>query len=259
MNLIIFFSIFYFYSPGIQSLVLNCGYESEKGFHAYSCAANNSVLTTSADNREISKVQGQHLSEKNNYNVKVFQSDNKEIKFFPRKITKFFENVETVLVNDGNLQEITKHDLEQFGAKLIRLMLSRNRIEVIDADLFEYNKNLETFYIDDNKIKHIETSAFNELKLLNSIDFGPNPCVPQELNDDLTTSHSEVFKLIKIVGKECKDPNYYIKLITSNFAVALKTLQVETEIKYERILGKLSTIENRVRECKKAQYRNGRY
>lgn len=111
MKFLIIFLTFYFYS--IESFLLDCefGHESDLG---YACRAQNENLVTSKENREITKVQGQHIWGEND-EVLFFYAYQKKVNYFPRGITKFFKNIENILINDGKLKEITKEDLKEFG------------------------------------------------------------------------------------------------------------------------------------------------
>lgn len=248
VNFLVIFGVFV---VGSESVVVECKYGVY--ISGYCCDVQNSELITSKTDREISEVRGQHLSGRNNDDVKFFYSDNKKVNFFPRGLTKFFKNIETFQIADGKLQEITKEDLKEFGEKLKILLVYRNKIEVIEGDLFEFNKNLERIEIDLNKIIHIDSGTFDKLEKLHTIDFGPNPCVPSDKNDDIRNNRPKVLELIRDVEKSCQNSEIQRKLISmqnsavivAEVAKILKNLQSAQENKIEKSSEKISDLHSK--------------
>lgn len=173
-----------------SSMVIDCKFDESLSF-GYYCDVQNPVLIDS----KISKVRGEHLSEKTSDDVKYFYSHTKKFNSFPRGVTKFFENIESVAIYQANLKEITKDDLKQFGGNLKNLWLTENEIEVIESDLFEFSPNLEELDFRGNKIRHIESGAFAGLKKIRGNFLGSgNFC--KELGS------------IQESEENCKNPNH---------------------------------------------------
>jgi hypothetical protein len=183
-----------------ENILLECEY-GDMYSTGYDCTVQNTELITSKDHRTISEVRGQHLSGKNNDDVKLFYSDYKKVNFLPRGVTKFFKNIDTVWITSGNLQEISKDDLKQFGGNLKHLWLSQNQIKIIEGDLFEFNPNLREISFHSNKIVHIDSGAFDGLqKLRSELNLYYNPCTRT-----LTSSINNPSEVIREVKKSCKD------------------------------------------------------
>jgi hypothetical protein len=185
-----------------ETKVLECSY-ADGGSLGYYCWVASKEFITSKDDREISEIQGRHWEAKNNDDVKCFHSYEKKLNFFPRGLTKFFKNIETVWISLGNLQEIKKDDLMQFGEKLKNLHLAMNEIRVIEGNLFEFNKNLESISFGVNKITHIDTKAFDKLIKLETLYLDENLCTSDK--NYFENDRSKVLQVIQDVEKSCRN------------------------------------------------------
>lgn len=175
MEILKFLLIFSILLYKTESITLNCRfYEPFEDFD-YCCYVEK-YFSTSRDNREISEVIGEHMNGKNHDRVEIIDIYEKETIFFPRGISKFFKNLQTVSILNSKLQRITKNDLKEFGDKLIKLKLAGNQLKVIEADLFEFNKNLEEIYLQRNQIIHIDLRTFDKLEKLKWLHIGENLC-----------------------------------------------------------------------------------
>lgn len=180
-----------------ESITLECSYSS---CHPYCCRVQNYELITSKDNREITAIEGEHEHGHTSDDVQFFLSYNKRVSFFPREITQFFKNIEHVRVEECRLQEITKHDLKQFGDKLKILDLTLNELQVIEGDLFEFNVNLVKIVLDLNKIKQVGNGAFGGLNGLNILWFqSAKQCVNFKAN-----SRENVLAQLPSVDERCR-------------------------------------------------------
>jgi hypothetical protein len=189
-----------------ESFTVNCKFSYFN--QEYGCDVENIELITSKENRDISQVKSQHLDGKANNDVKWLIFDNKEVKFFPRSLTKFFKNVETVKITNSNLQEITQDDLKEFGKKLKKLCLGGNEIEFIERNLFKYNANLEEISLTSNKIVYIESRVFDDLKKLSNLNFNNNPCTKDFYGNNIND--------IRSLEISCAVPKTITKLRSEN-------------------------------------------
>lgn len=191
------------YASGCESLVINCKYDVD---YSYQCIVLNNHVTFSKECREIVGIRGFHAIGKSHNDVKQISFIGKTVNYFPRGITKFFENIERVDIESGSLKEITKEDLREFGDKLKILRLpTGNEIEVIEADLFIYNNNLEWINLTNNKIKHIENGVFDHLENLRQLHLTDNPSTS---SSDETYERSNLMTVIQSVEGKCKDQSY---------------------------------------------------
>lgn len=176
-----------------ESFVIDCDFLESETF-GYYCGVQDTELETSKYDCKVSKVEGTHLNEKTNDDVIYFYSLAKKFHCFPKRVSKFFKNLESVAIYDANIKAITQEDLKQFGGNLRNLWLTGNQIEVIESDLYEFNPNLEEFDLRGNKISHIESGVFDNLKSFKELFLTGNPC--QFINS------------IQETEEKCKDPNY---------------------------------------------------
>jgi hypothetical protein len=185
-----------------QSVMLDCQYANDREW-GYQCYTYKTFTITSENNREIFEVKGQHLSGKNNDDVKVFHSRGKKVNFIPQSLTKFFKNIDFIAIVSADLREITKNDLKEFGRNLKGLNLSGNKIRVIEGDLFEFNPNLEWIRLTFNSIVHIDSGAFKGLAKLHTLFLVGNPCLINVSN--IENDRLKVLALIQNVENSCKD------------------------------------------------------
>lgn len=208
LKLLTFSLIFVIFIAGFESVVLECKYEMEL-FGGYACIVMNPEPITSKCNREISQVQDQHLSGKSDNDVNVFWSLANKMNYFPRGLTKFFKNIQNVVIYHANLKEISKKDLEQFGNKIRYLYLAYNDIEIIEGDLFEFSWNLLGINFSYNKLKHIDPEVFDGLNVIHTLDLESNPCLSDSENMySIYIDHTAALQYIKRLKGECKDPDY---------------------------------------------------
>lgn len=201
MKIFLLLSIF---SYQVESVEIICDFnEGGQCYNCigYHCDVQNTELVTSIDDRTITKVN----SGKSPNDVKGFWVRNKNVKFFPRGITKFFNNIENLSVEHCDLKNITKEDLKEFGDNLKKLWLYNTEIEVVESDLFEYNQNLIFIDFEKNLIKLVGDDAFNGLRALKNLRLNNNPCTTGK--DFVTNNSFEVLRLITNVKRKCKDLN----------------------------------------------------
>lgn len=196
----VFFSLFCLQA---KSFIINCKYEDHPVESIYSCWVQS--VEQFSNSTAVSGVKGNHLSWKNNNYFKVFRSF-RVLKMFPRQITNFFQNLESIGLFHENIHSISKFYLKEFGEKLKSLSLNYNLIEVIDADLFEFNQNLEKIDLHSNRIRHIGQGAFGSLKSLKTFWLNSNPCTGEF--DVATNHHRRAAELAEVVEFRCKSINY---------------------------------------------------
>lgn len=184
-----------------QLVTLKCNFEMD-AYKDYTCFAKNFEIT-SKDDQTITEVSGVHLEGKSNADVKAFGVKDTTIKFFPKDLAKYFPKLEIVDIENSELSEITKSDLEQFGENLRTLFLAENDIENIDQNTFQSNPQLNSINLDGNHIKYVDSGAFTKLKNLVALQFENNVCFSKSIRD--------VAEKTSIVGrkieKECTKNN----------------------------------------------------
>lgn len=140
-------------------------------------------------------------SEKIYDDVWWFLSMSKSFNYFPKKIQKFFPNVEFLWLASQDIATLTQADLRPFGSLLKTLYFNGNKIEVIDADLFDENPNLEVIYLNANLINSVASEAFDKLEKLSTLYFNGNPCHPA---GNAKNDRTAVLSLVKEIEGNCQ-------------------------------------------------------
>lgn len=187
-----------------KSLVIECGFSDS--YYGYKCIAKNLEITSKTADRDVKRVYGSHLATKSADDVKFFYAAQMQINFFPQNLHKSLQHLETIQIKEANLKEVTSHDLRPFGDKLRNLWLGYNDIELIEADLFEFTPNIEWIYLERNKIKNVESGAFDGLAKLVKFNFEKNPCHGGEVSDKTGVSY-----LVADIEFKCQQTSYLLE------------------------------------------------
>lgn len=100
-----------------------------------------------------------------------------ELEFMPRGIVKKFHRLKVMGFESCGLKYLSKEDMQQFGNQLEALNIWNNKIERIEEDLFDYNKNLVYISFMDNPLMSIGSDILNHLKKLPKLEqFNLNGC-----------------------------------------------------------------------------------
>jgi hypothetical protein len=199
----------------------------------YSCGVENSPFITTKHDREVSEVQGHHLSQNTASNVIYFECSARTVFFFPRGLTKFFRNIERIHFGSGHLKKITKEDLMQFGDRLKRLDIRSNDFEYVEGDLFDFNPNLELIILYDNKIKHFDYETFTGLQKLKTLELHSNPCTVWA--DHVSQDRSKVLQLILDINAKCKDLSLANFILSKKVSQQISSLAKLVETQNEKI------------------------
>lgn len=175
----LFVSISFWFTA--ESFVIECETFFTYRDFDYTCDVGNRRYNVSGSDTEITEIRGEHKIGKTDDDVKGIYSPNGRINFIPKDLIKFFKNIEHVWIGGTNIEVVTKEDFLKIG------------------------KNLKTIVLSSNKIKHIETGAFEGMENLTMLDLTENPCTSNE--HIAREDHSKVLELIQSVEEKCKDPS----------------------------------------------------
>ena len=167
----------------------------------YECILMNELNITSSNNTKINSMTGEHLTI--NSVVDCFYANDKKIKFFPKGLEKIFNNIRAILIYFGRLVAIHQSDLKPFP-KLKIVSFWGNDIEVLEADLFNYNPELELISFRDNKIIQVHPSAFSNLNKLSYLRIENNTCISMEASDNSTA----VRQIIDEMKENCYNSDF---------------------------------------------------
>lgn len=140
----------------------------------YSCVAKN--LRTDLNDRTVTEIKGQHLSDKTNDDVKKFYSFKQSCPYLPLNLSSFFKNLDIYYVKNSNLQHVLTGDLDGFTT--IRIFdMSHNPIESIKGDLFKGQTSIEIVAFYECHLKIIDPTVLDPLINLKEGHFDYNPCI----------------------------------------------------------------------------------
>jgi hypothetical protein len=127
--------------------------------------------------------------------VKGIWIQNEVCQFIPLGWTKFFNNVIAFGLDRTKLQRLSKFDLQPFP-NIVRFASYQGELEFLEADVFMYNRKLQSISLTDNNLMIIGSSVFDILPLLSFIKVEikcfktmcqSEECI-QNLNSNLSTN-----------------------------------------------------------------------
>ncbi|XP_070505224.1 paramyosin-like [Chironomus tepperi] len=208
---------------------------------AYYCSVQNSVSITSPDAAQVDSVTGTHLAGHNNDNVEGFSVYNKgQVHYFPRGLDKIFKNLIGIQIAYAGLKEIHQSDLKDLP-KLRNLFLYGSSLEILEANLFKFNPNLDYIYLKSNKISHIDPNVFDKLTKLKDMNLDANTCISMSASD----SQTAVQNIIKTASTRCINSDY------SNLEHKVRNLEAaSSNLDSEQFKENLEKLENEVKNSK---------
>jgi glutaredoxin-related protein len=188
------------FAANAEQKTLQCEYGTDDwGFlgSVYRCEVSTNPAITEFLTEDV-QVTGTHVAGKTNDDVQGFNCDKCGMEYFPRGLHKIFKNLCGIGISSAGLKVIFKEDLGSFD-KLEALWLPSNKIEVLEQDLFSGNPNLEHLDLDDNQIKFIHSTAFENLNNLKTLWLLRNTCIDQSV----ANNPSGIPALIQTAKDQC--------------------------------------------------------
>lgn len=182
-------------------------------------------MSSSSDDCELKKVNGDHLNGKLNSDV-LYLHSHKKLSCFPKNVKDFFKNLTKLYFAQENFPFLTKADLQSLGIQLKKFWFEEGQIEVIPADLFEHSTNLESIFLSFNKIQHVEEGTFSNLQNLNQLHLYRNPCHYEDADD-----RDAVLSLIEEIESECTDEEVFLKFKNQQNTIDIKLSDCNDQIK----------------------------
>lgn len=140
-------------------------------------ACNTRELEVTSQNETVTSVSGKLMDVLIYDNIKSLRIESSPmLQFFPKKIEKFFPNIEKLTITQTGLKIFTTDDIKPF-TKLKNLDLSENQLEELNAELFAFNEDIEEIDLTGNKLKHLGENFLKFAGKLKTIDMSENVCI----------------------------------------------------------------------------------
>lgn len=101
---------------------------------------------------------------------------NEPLSFTPFNIYQFFPNLVAIDINGKETSELVRDNLKGLQS-LKYFSFSRNKIQIIESDLFAENPLMESIYFDGNPIRHVAFNVFDDLKELRTLYMSDTTCI----------------------------------------------------------------------------------
>lgn len=202
---------------------------------------------TNATHRDITDVIADDDGHENGYNISCVRQIHffkHKFEYFPRGMTKFFENIEAIHAGMNQLAYLEKDDMKDF-TKLRFLYLYNNVLQSLDSNVLEDNLALEYVSFYGNQLKKIGSNILTPLKSLKTAYFNKNICIDKQAVRDLR----EIAEIKLEISERCSD------ITDEDLMTVLKSNQeklMNLEIKFLQLSEQLNEFmsRNNNSECK---------
>lgn len=209
------------------------------------CIAEDVVIKNSHD--IISSVNGRYGTEEN---TTLFIVKNQKVHKFPSDLNVFFPNLEGIEIFNCSLKSIERSDLKPFE-KIKELWLGNNELETLEADLFEFNPELQIIVFNRNRLMHVGYNILVPLPQLSKANFNDNGCI-----DKYAGTRWQRQELEKQLKKNCLRPKKENDLQKAEDEIGeLKARLLLTENKLELSDGNLVVATKHLLESSKKIYK----
>lgn len=158
---------------------------------AYTCEAR---VIFEGDQRNVTEVSQNHLTGKNNSDVKNLMIRNQVLGLVPRNIGDFFPNLEALDIVNAEITEISRGDFAGLP-QLRQLDFFRNNISHLGSNLFEGSPLMEAFSLYYNPVSRVGYDAFKGLDQLTSLHFSVTKCINERADEDRVSVEELIFML----------------------------------------------------------------
>lgn len=178
---------------------LNCTFREHSSYwgQKYACVVEN--LTTSATNRIVAGVIGNHIEGKTNDDVVKVFVQYQYCPYLPINLGTYFKNLEILYVMKSNVSHLTNDDLTGL-TKLKLFDVSYNPITRLHHDFFKGHETIEIISFYDCELTFVEKGSLAPLVHLKEGHFQGNPCIDFRGDDE-----SLLPALIREIHQNCQN------------------------------------------------------
>lgn len=182
--------------------ILECDFKVKSSHWGvnYACVAIN--FKTSLTDRNVSTVNGRHLTEKSNEMVTKLYAEKQFCPYLPLNLSSHFKNLETLYIMKSNVQHLLDGDLDEL-TNLKVFDVSHNPIEQLGRNFFRNQRKIETISFYDCHLKIIDPKSLDPLINLQEAHFQINVCI-----DYYASEESMLNDLKAEIGDKCTSELY---------------------------------------------------
>jgi len=233
-----------------SGLMLECRYiqKNQEGVGVlYTCEARVVPIGEEIYVESISQNSSEHLEGYDDSNVDALEYY-QPIGFTPRNVSSFFPNLQLIVANAIQSNSLTREDLTGF-ARLHTLRFNDNNLTEIGNDLFSENPLMTRIFFDNNQIRHVAHSVFDQLPELITLHMFQNFCTDRFVYNDRNSVPDVLFKILlecpptfEMIEERIVNGNKLGLTVESQIDSATSTLLA----KLEAVVEQLSLLEERV-------------
>lgn len=212
--------------------------------HSYICNVTNFPIITQPNIRIEDKIGSHCPGMQDNvvtgivFDCRIGDLRMRKMQYLPFGLESHFPNLEMISIINCGLLKINSIDLRAFG-KLQKLILDGNNLEVIDGDIFKFNKRLSHLSLISNDIYEVNPEIFSDLQL-KKIEMSGNVCIRRQMGS-VEETISEIKRNCPVGGHS---PGYYtfwmifftIMATTLVYLLVFSVYVVVLRVKYQKKL-----------------------
>ncbi|KAG5668292.1 hypothetical protein PVAND_016239 [Polypedilum vanderplanki] len=166
----------------------------------------------------VTKITGQHESEKNNNDVEAIGIDgNYTLSFVPRNFSFFFPFLRAMTIWYSSIEILYGDEFDEFDY-FDYISIQHSYLKTISSRLFESSPQMVHVWFANNMIERVGYDLFTplDISLLEFVGFGNNACINQDITDGNQTA---ITSLINELQQNCPfDDNFSILTSTSSLS-----------------------------------------
>jgi len=197
----LFFLILLCFVTKASSVFLNCGYHIDPNFNpiheANSIACEASKLKVINPNEKVTQALNNYAA--GNDQVRTLYIYKQTMNFIPSGIEKVFPNLRGFLFTENDVVRVFQSDFKPFPELRGLWLRGNKRLDVLERDLFKFNKKLYYLNLWNNNFKFIDANILDGFSSLSVIDLNANPCIK------MASFNEETSRYKKALTRKCQN------------------------------------------------------
>jgi len=163
-----------------NAISINCDYA--EAYYTFILVNEQRSIACDAKNVSITElnvkiIQASLNHAKGNDQVRALRIHKQIMNFIPSGIDNVFTNLKAISFVENDLVRVFQSDFRPFTELRGLLLQNNQRLEILERDLFKYNKKLYYLNLNNNGFLHIDPNIFGCLSCLTSIGLSGSTCI----------------------------------------------------------------------------------